>query len=103
MTRPDATSADIIPFPIRAPAPGTMAAEDPTSRLQAALAALDAAVRRQRAAVSDWQTALADLKITMGSLDTSLDTYQARTIDLRARVETLGDTARRLQATADKL
>ena len=102
MTRPDTANADILPFPSRARPSAAVPAEDPARRLQTALAALDAAVRRQRAAVADWRTALISLKTTLGTLDTSLHTYQARTTDLHARVETLSDTARRLQAAAEQ-
>ena len=92
----DRSSATIIPFPTRA-----ATAEEATKRLRTALAALDAAVRHQRAAVADWQSAIGDLRSTMSTLGTSLHHYHAPIGALGANVETLADTARRLQAAAD--
>ncbi len=98
-------SAEILPFPTRSPtATATQApSENPTQRLQSALAALDAAVLKQRAAVTTWQAAIGDLRTTMSGLGTSLHTYRGAIGTLGDRVECLGDVARRIQAETHKL
>ena len=100
MTRPDRKRAAILPFPARAQAGRPIAADDPSTRLLAALAALDTAVDRQRATVSVWQAALIGLKPIMNPIDTPIHTGQTRRIDPRAPIENPIDfhldTARRL-------
>ena len=92
---PTRSSADIIQFPTRTP--------DPALRLRTALVALDAAVRQQREAAATWRSAIGDLRTTMNSLGTSLHTYRDSVDALGTKVETLTQTARRLQADAESL
>lgn len=105
MTQPH--SADILPFPQRKPAAtgfGERQApllEDPQARLQAALAALDAALEKQRVAVSDWRGAMGALQGSVAGLGESLTTYQTAMGALGEKVATLHDEAVKLEATAD--
>ena len=89
-------SADIIPFPGRPPAAPT--AEPPAERLRRALAALDAALARQRGAVADWRFTLEALNTSVLGLGTSLQDYHASLASLGGRLRTLQATARQQAA-----
>ena len=75
-------TADIIPFPSRPPA-------DPADRLRHALAALDAALDRQRGAVADWRFSLAAVQHNVQGLGASMTDYHASLGALGRRVDTL--------------
>jgi ABC-type transporter Mla subunit MlaD len=112
-------SAEIIPFrnapaarPSRAapgraksgpatprPAMPTVAGED---RLQRALAALDAAVTGQRAAVAEWRRSLEQLGTTMKGLGTSLGRYRDSLTHLEGKVGSLNHQAAALEQLADR-
>ena len=94
MSAPTRRSADILVFP--APTPPAEGAE----RLRQALGALDAAVTRQQEAVADWRSAIGALRARMSELGGSVEHYRDTLGGLGQRVETLRDTARRLQAQA---
>ena len=79
-------SAEIIPFPLRTMAPVqpadtalvTALAEDPSDRLQRALALLQQAQAEQRDALAKWRTALAGLSTSVFGLTDSVQQYQNR-------------------------
>ncbi len=102
--QPSRSSAAIIAFPSPArPSPTVSSPDDAALRLSAALAALDDAVRSQRAAMADWQGAIGDLQRTMSRLGASVTGYRERLGALDGKICSLGDTARRLQAQAAAL
>ena len=83
---------NVIPFPPRRADPGQ-------ERLDRALAGLLRATQEQAAAVANWRNALAELDDTMGGLAGSVGRYQQALAGTAARVEELGQTARRLEAS----
>ena len=101
-------TAEIIAFPAKSaepvqvsPASSELLAEDPQERLRRALAALDAALASQRAAVISWRESLSALKGTMQDLGSSLSGYHDALGTLGARVTGLNTEARRMEAWAD--
>ena len=112
-------SAEIIPFRIApadrssramrgramsgsampSPALPTVAGED---RLQRALAALDAAVTGQRAAVAEWRQSLEQLGSTMKGLGISLGQYRDSLTDLEGQVGSLNHQAVEMERLADQ-
>jgi hypothetical protein len=92
------SSAEIIPFPAR---PARVERQDPQARLNQALAALDAALARQRAAVSGWQGAIRALHRSVSGLDGNLARYQQSLAALEGQVGTLDDQARQIKDWAD--
>ena len=112
-------SAEIIPFriapaarPTRAmpgramfgpampgPAMPTVAGEE---RLQRALAALDAAVTGQRAAVAEWRQSLEQLGTTMKGLGASLGQYRESLTHLEGQVGSLNRQAVALEQLANQ-
>jgi small-conductance mechanosensitive channel len=110
----DISSARIIPFPRRpaaaeaqpdAPAASVPshppAMDNPTERLQRALAALERAVAAQREAVGQWRGALQGLRGNVESLRGSLTDYDKALGTLRGQVEQVNQNARGLEAWAD--
>ena len=100
--------AQVIPFPRRGDPPAgvaNMAAgigpDAAGERLRRALAALDAAVERQREAVQQWRSALGSLRGNVRELHTSLQEYGATLGSLRGQVDAVGATVRGLEAWAD--
>jgi len=91
-------TATIIPFPASRPA-DTGAGDD---RLRRALAALDAALTAQRAAVADWRQSLAQLGETMQGLGASLHRYRGNLLRVEVQVGGLNKQAVALEAWADK-
>lgn len=97
-------SAEIIPFPApptALPNP-TVPSADGEERLQRALAALNAAVTGQQAAVAEWRRSLEQLGATMSGLGTSLGRYRDSLSNLRDQVGTLNGDAVALEQWADK-
>jgi hypothetical protein len=94
---PARPSATIIAFPTR-PAP---VAAPPEDRLTRALAALNAAMMEQRAAVEAWRRALGELKATTAGLDDSLQRYRGKLRSLDSSVSALQAKARSLEQWAD--
>ena len=90
-------TAEIIPFPRRAPA----TTQDGQERLRKAMVALEAAVASQRVAVAEWRKALGDLRTTMSGLGDSMRRYHGSLDSLGERVSTLHAQARQLERTAD--
>lgn len=84
-------TAEIIPFPVRQPAP-----DDGQERLRRALAGLDSALAGQRTAVAAWRKALAELGTVVSGLGESLQRY-------RGNLDTLGDRVAGLHTQAVKL
>ncbi len=121
----DISSARIIPFPSRsAPAPRPAAPQpaapwpaapqpaavvpdhppemdNPTERLQRALAALERAVAAQRDAVGQWRGALQGLRGNVEALRGSLTEYDQSLGTLRGQVDQVNRTARGLESWAD--
>lgn len=109
----DISSARIIPFPSRsahkpaAPRPAAMvpdhppAMDNPTERLQRALAALERAVAAQRTAVGQWRGALQGLRGNVEALRGSLTEYDQSLGTLRGQVDQVNRTARGLESWAD--
>jgi ABC-type transporter Mla subunit MlaD len=97
-------SAEIIPFPVPQAVPPSPAAADPTGeeRLRRALAALDAAVAGQRAAVAEWRRSLQQLGATMNGLGASLGRYRDSLTNLEGRVGSLNSQAVALEQWADQ-
>jgi hypothetical protein len=100
--------AQVIPFPCRDDPPAgveNMAAgirpDAAGEHLRRALAALDAAVERQREAVQQWRSALGSLRGNVQDLHASLQEYGATLGSLRGQVDAVGATARGLEAWAD--
>lgn len=102
-TPSQARSAEIIPFPSRANAPQASGADDAQARLRTALAALDAALERQREAVARWRMQMDALQGNVGGLNDALQTLQARLGNLDGQVQGLNTTAMRLDTQADLL
>jgi hypothetical protein len=98
MSDQSSVSAQIIPFPLRQPAPQTV---DGQERLRRALIALDAAVAGQRDAVAAWRGALADLGTVMAGLGDSMQRYRGSLDALDTRVAGLHAEAVQLERTAD--
>ena len=93
-----AHSAQIIAFPaIARPAP------DPRARLQAALAALGAALDAQRIAVAEWRGAMGSLQSSVASLGSSLHVYRDTLGMLGSRVAGLHEEATCLAERADRM
>lgn len=99
---PHIDSASIIPFPARNARLAPADTEDPRLRLANALAALDAAVTRQRQAIADWRGAVGALQASVGGLGSSLHAYRDTLGALHQRVSDLNAQARALEATADR-
>ncbi len=98
-------SAEIIPFPApppTAPAKPKVSAPGGEERLQRALAALNAAVTGQQAAVAEWRRSLEQLGATMSGLGTSLGRYRDSLSDLEDQVGSLNGQAVALEQWADK-
>jgi ABC-type transporter Mla subunit MlaD len=100
------TSAQIIPFPTRAPLPdaATEAPAEPSqaeARLSRALNGLNNALTAQRAAMDAWKSALGDLRTVTGRLGASLRSYNDSLGHLDERVKTLRTEAVKLEAWAD--
>lgn len=98
-------SAEIIPFPVPhaagpSPAVPSPAGED---RLQRALAALDAAVTGQRAAVAEWRRSLEQLGATMNGLGVSLQRYRGSLTQLEEQVGALNGQAVATERWADEV
>lgn len=81
------------------PAMPSVAGED---RLQRALAALDAAVTGQRAAVAEWRQSLQQLGTTMKGLGTSLGRYRDSLTHLEGQVGSLNHQAVAMERLADQ-
>jgi small-conductance mechanosensitive channel len=75
--------------------------DNPTERLQRALAALERAVAAQREAVGQWRGALQGLRGNVESLRGSLTDYDKALGTLRGQVEQVNQNARGLEAWAD--
>lgn len=117
-------SAEIIPFPIPQAALPSLpvlgpvppnpnetnpALRSPTGpgvsgeeRLRRALAALDAAVTGQRAAVAEWRQSLEQLGTTMSGLGTSVGRYRDSLTNLEGQVGSLNRQAVALERWADQ-
>ena len=97
------TTAEIIPFPSRAP----VAAAEPVvedsaqERLRQALASLNAAIEEQRAAVADWREMLGSLRTATGSLDAGVRGYRDTLDRLGAGIKELNGQARELESRID--
>lgn len=89
-------TAQIIPFPLRQPAP-----DDGQERLRRALAGLENAIAGQRAAVTAWRKALGELGTVVSGLGESLQRYRGNLDSLGDRVAGLHTQAVRLEQTAD--
>jgi hypothetical protein len=98
MTELSPLTAEIIPFPLRRPAPPTEEGQD---RLRRALADLESAIAGQRQAVATWRQALADLGNAVSGLGGSLQRYQGSLVSLGTRVEGLHTQAVQLERIAD--
>ena len=108
-------SADILAFRPRVKVPDCVAdasdataladasAEDPQLRLQRALAALDAALTRQKTAVADWRASMAQLGSQVDGLGGSLQGLHASLGGLQVEVSQLHGSAIELEAHADRL
>jgi chromosome segregation ATPase len=77
------------------------AMDNPTERLQRALAALERAVAAQRTAVGQWRGALQGLRGNVEALRGSLTDYDQSLGTLRGQVEQVNQNARGLEAWAD--
>jgi hypothetical protein len=96
---PEHASAQIIPFPPQSVRPP---AEDPQARLQQALSALDAALVRQRAAVSGWRDSIGAVQGSVAHLDDSLSRWQRSLAALHGRAGSLDDEAHKLKNWAGR-
>lgn len=98
-------SAQIIPFPARAPAPAAPAATtpDPQARLARALSALDAALSEQRTAMAGWRESLDQLRKTTNGLGLTMQRYHQTLGKLGSDVSALNQQARQLEAWADNV
>ena len=96
-------SAQIIPFPAKAAAPGKAdpRAQDPQERLTRALASLDSALSEQRAAMSGWRESLDHLRKATTGLGLSMQRYHRTLGKLGADVSDLHAEALRLERWAD--
>lgn len=97
------TTAEIIPFPARAPvaAAEPVAADGGQERLRLALASLNAAVEEQRVAVAAWREALGSFRTATESLDAGIRGYRETLDRLGARITDLNGQARRLESRVD--
>jgi ABC-type transporter Mla subunit MlaD len=102
-------SAEIIPFRAAQTAQPSPAVPGPAlpgsageDRLQRALAALDAAVTGQRAAVAEWRRSLEQLGATMNGLGASLGRYRDSLTKLERQVDALNGQAVALEQWADQ-
>jgi chromosome segregation ATPase len=91
------TTAEIIPFPARAPVAEPVA-DGGQERLRQALASLNAAIEEQRAAVAAWRGALGSLRDATGSLDAGMRAYRGTLDTLRTRMTGLSRQARSLES-----
>jgi ABC-type transporter Mla subunit MlaD len=101
---PNATTAEIIPFPgccVTVPPSATDPAPDGQVRLSQALASLDKAISEQRVAMGTWRAALDELRKTTQGLGLSMQRYRGSLDRLGAEVATLNDQATRLERWAD--
>lgn len=89
-------SAEILLFPQRAPAEPA-----PEDRLRHALAALDAALEEQRAAVAEFQSNLGELGDAVGGLENSLRKYACQLTTTHGDALAVQEEARKLEATAE--
>lgn len=87
-------SAEILPFPARAP-------RSDEARLRAALMALDAALAEQRSAIADFRESLGALGGAVSGLGQSLDQYAGTLATTKADLHATREAAQRLEATAD--
>ena len=101
MTQPH--SAQIIPFPARAAGPAAEPAPPsaPSERLANALAALDAALARQKQAVADWRGAVGNLQSSIGKLGGSLNAYRETLGTVGIHFAQLNAEARKLEQLTD--
>jgi septal ring factor EnvC (AmiA/AmiB activator) len=99
------TSAEIIPFPARAPATAAepVVEDGAQERLRLALASLNAAIEEQRAAVAAWREALGSLRDATGSLDEGVRFYRDTLDRLGTQVADLNGQARRLESRLDSM
>lgn len=97
---PDYNSAEIIPFPARAPRPSDQDRRD-ADRLARALAGLDAALTEQRVAMAAWCNSLAALRDSTGRLGGSLARFGANLESLESDVTALTAQAHALEHWAD--
>jgi chromosome segregation ATPase len=91
------TTAEILPFPPRAPA----ATRSPEERLRRALAELDAALDEQRAAVAEFRSHLGELGGAVSGLEDTLLKYVGQLTTTESDVLAAQESARKLEATAD--
>lgn len=99
-------SAQIIPFPSRAPvaaAAAPVATPDPQERLARALSALDAALSEQRTAMAGWRESLDQLRKTTNGLGMTMQRYHQTLGKLGSDVTALNQQARKLEAWADNV
>ncbi len=99
------TDAVIIPFPAPrpraldlAPSKGDM----PDARLQTALQGLQSALTEQAQAVAEWRFAMAELGVGVAALRHGLAEYEGSLGQLDGRLGGLRDTARALEAKANR-
>lgn len=96
--------AEIIPFPARknSDSQNTDSRPEPENRvrLRAALDRLNSANRRQQEAVAAWRQALSELRLSMQSLDNSMQRYSLRLASLRAGVDGVHEQAIKLEQRA---
>lgn len=99
---PDAlATAVIIPFPTR-PVAKPAAVPDPDGdRLARALAALNAALADQRAALTAWRSVLGELKTSTSTLEDSLQRYRGNLRSLGTSVSALREKSKALEQWAD--
>jgi hypothetical protein len=91
-------TAEIIPFPLRQPAP---TGDDGQERLRRALEGLDEALAGQRAAFAAWRGALGELSTVVSGLGDSMQRYCGNLDILDTRVAGLHTQAVQLERTAD--
>lgn len=108
-------SADILAFRARVKVPdgkpdaseakalADASVEDPQLRLQRAMAALDEAVTRQKAAIADWRASMSHLGSRVDGLGGALQGLRANLGGLQTQVSQLHSSARDLEAQADRL
>ncbi len=87
-------SADILPFPTRAP-------RSDEDRLRAALVELEAALAEQRNAIAEFRKSLGALGGAVTGLGQSLDHYAGTLATTKADLHATREAAQRLEATAD--
>jgi hypothetical protein len=91
--------AVIIPFPQRQSATMSPTADD---RLAVALQSLQAALAEQARAVAEWRFAMAELGIGVAALSQSVSGYDNNLAVVGDRLIGLRESAKTLQATADR-